>query len=180
VKVVADYSRKEGPQGTAPAHFPASSTIAPTPGASTLVLFVHPKCPCSRATLSELNAVMNAPTPRVSAFVVFIRPNGVEPGWERTDTWNRAGEIPHTARIVDVDGAEARRFGALTSGQVVVYDPRGNLEFSGGITDSRGHAGDNVGRRAVLAALGGSASDRTHAVFGCPVGNAAEPGSKSN
>jgi hypothetical protein len=68
----------------------------------------------------------------------------------------------------DVDGTEARRFGALTSGQVVVYDADGRLRFSGGITPARGHAGDNAGRSAIIALLEGASSASVETpVFGC-------------
>jgi hypothetical protein len=38
----------------------------------------------------------------------------------------------------DAEGVEMHRFGALTSGQTLVYDAAGRLLFSGGITASRG------------------------------------------
>ena len=74
--------------------------------------------------------------------------------------------IPHAVRVIDKSGEEAAQFGARTSGFVVVYGPDDKLRFSGGITGSRGHAGDNVGRRAVIAALAGG-HPPAHPVFGC-------------
>ncbi len=53
----------------------------------------------------------------------------------------------------DADGREARHFGAATSGQTLLYDERGTLVFSGGITGARAHAGDNVGRQSLVALL---------------------------
>ena len=48
------------------------------------------------------------------------------------------------------------------------YDARGALLFSGGITGARGHAGDNAGRRAIVALLNRSpARSRATNVFGC-------------
>ncbi|MBI3450406.1 MAG: RedB protein [Acidobacteria bacterium] len=168
VKLTYDYSTAPGPQGTNPGHWPAASRLSPTPGLSTLVMFVHPKCPCTRASLSELNIIMNSAHPPVAATVVFLRPEGVDDGWERTDTWEFTGTIPGAARYIDADGVEAARFGAETSGQVVLYDSKGDLAFTGGITDSRGHAGNNVGRQTVLALLDGRTSgEQRHAVFGC-------------
>jgi hypothetical protein len=42
--------------------------------------------------------------------------------------------------------------------------------FSGGITDARGHAGDNDGRDAVEAYLTGGVPGCTQTpVFGCPI-----------
>jgi hypothetical protein len=68
----------------------------------------------------------------------------------------------------DENGIEAGRFGAETSGHTLVFYPSGTLVFSGGITASRGHAGNNAGENAVLAAITQRSFDlpRT-SVFGC-------------
>lgn len=169
------YATAPGAQKAAPMRWPAASGLVAAPGGDTLVMFVHPKCPCSRASVSELNVIMNAHRTGVSAIVVFLRPGGVEEDWTRTDLWNDVGSIPGTTRVVDDGGREADRFGALTSGQVVLYDPGGNLMFSGGITDSRGHAGDNVGRQTVLRMLDSETAETDrHAVYGCPLQEPAE------
>jgi hypothetical protein len=51
----------------------------------------------------------------------------------------------------------------------MLYDARGALLFSGGITGARAHAGDNPGRSALVALL--NRQSGTHAsttnVFGC-------------
>ncbi len=69
------------------------------------------------------------------------------------------------------DGASlSRRFGVLTSGHVLVYDQSGRLRYSGGITPARGHRGENFGRNAVLAALGGERAECPGVPpFGCPL-----------
>ena len=78
--------------------------------------------------------------------------------------------IPGVRVLVDVDGREAARFGARTSGTVLVYSPHGALLFAGGITASRGHSGDNLGRDAVVTILDRGQPDRTATpVFGCPL-----------
>jgi hypothetical protein len=70
----------------------------------------------------------------------------------------------------DDGGGEARAFGVATSGQTLLYDSRGALVFNGGITGSRGHAGDNAGRAALIALIGRAPTDRSGAnVFGCPL-----------
>ena len=89
-------------------------------------------------------------------------------GWEKSDLWNAAVALPDTTVVRDDDGREAERFGAVTSGQTLLYDAQGTLLFSGGITGARGHAGDNAGRASLVALLNRvpgahSATD----VFGC-------------
>jgi hypothetical protein len=49
-----------------------------------------------------------------------------------------------------------------------LYAPTGKLLFSGGITASRGHEGDNVGRSAIVSfILNGHAPVNHTPVFGC-------------
>ena len=70
--------------------------------------------------------------------------------------------------IVDLNGAEAHRFGAATSGQAMLYDPAGRLLFSGGLTEARGEAGESEGMDAILHNLGGAPGAATRApVYGC-------------
>ena len=72
--------------------------------------------------------------------------------------------------MIDGDGQEARLFHAVTSGQTVLYDSQGRLLFSGGITASRGHSGDNAGRSAIVSLVNAEVPDRTETlVFGCPL-----------
>jgi hypothetical protein len=68
---------------------------------------------------------------------------------------------------VDDGGAIARSFGALTSGEVLLYDARGALRFAGGITAARGHEGDSEGRDALEASIRGATGQARAAVFGC-------------
>jgi hypothetical protein len=80
--------------------------------------------------------------------------------------------IPGVTTLVDRDGTQASLFRAYTSGQVVLYDSQGQLRFRGGITESRGHVGDNAGRSAIEAIVntGNTPTDHT-VVFGCPLVN---------
>jgi hypothetical protein len=94
---------------------------------------------------------------KVRASVLFLRPPGVPGGWERTGLWSDAAAIPGVTVVADDGGAELRRFGATTSGQTLLYSPEGRLLFAGGITESRGHGGDNAGRSAVTAIVLGAA-----------------------
>ena len=168
IRTVSTYATAPGPSGPAPRRWPQASRLTLRSAGPTIVMFVHPRCACSRASLSELNLIMNDARARAAAIVEFVRPDGVEAGWERTDIWSAALRIPDTTVLTDDDGEEARRFGAETSGDTRVYDAAGALLFAGGITDARGHAGDNAGRRAVLDLLhGGQARPQMHTVYGC-------------
>ncbi len=72
--------------------------------------------------------------------------------------------------LCDQNAALARRFGAETSGHVILYGPDGKLKFSGGITRSRGDIGDNTGRRALHDLLAErSSAFASNPIFGCPL-----------
>ncbi len=88
-------------------------------------------------------------------------------GWEQGELWQLAKTLP--ARVMlDRDGVEARRFHVLGSGTALLYSPSGHLLFSGGMTSSRGHEGDSVGREAITSfVLHGTASVARTPVFGC-------------
>lgn len=176
--VVLAYEGKPGEAETAPTRWPSASHIARVEGQSSLVVFVHPRCPCSKASLAELNVVMNRATTGVTAFVVFLRPPGTPAGWEQAGLWEAAAHIPHSVRLVDEHGVEAGLFGARTSGQTVLYGPGGELLFAGGITGSRGHLGDNMGRRALLAGIESGAERGDHPVFGCELRGPADDPSR--
>ena len=157
------------------AAWPAASRLARSATGDTLLVVVHPKCPCSRATIDNLAVLMaHCPPGRMAATVLFVRPAGAAAGWERTDLWAAAVAIPGVAVVVDEDGREAALFGARTSGQAMVFDPAGRELFAGGLTVGRGHAGDSGGTAAVRAIAAGDqpAVARTP-VFGCPLQSSA-------
>jgi hypothetical protein len=106
----------------------------------------------------------------VTPWFVFYKPADSDKSWDQTDLWATAAAIPGAKVVSDPDGVEARRFNATTSGHTLLYNERGELLFSGGITQSRGHAGDNTGRFAIESLLAGEQSTcSTTPVFGCPI-----------
>jgi hypothetical protein len=107
---------------------------------------------------------------KVRAYVLFLKPGGTAANWEDSDLRRSAAAIPGVTTLIDVDGAEARRFGAQTSGHILLFDPAGRLLFSGGITESRGHAGGNVGESSIESLINDEKTGpRSTVVFGCPL-----------
>jgi hypothetical protein len=97
-------------------------------------------------------------------------PQDAPADWHDTDLLDSATRIPGVKALVDEDGIEAARFGAATSGQVVLYDQDARLLFRGGITQSRGHVGANAGSDAIESLVNKGAADRDDSlVFGCPL-----------
>ena len=104
-----------------------------------------------------------------------MRPADQPPDWARTDLWNSAQQIPDVDVRIDYQGEMAARFGAQTSGHVVLYDDSGRLVFSGGITAARGHEGDNLGANTIVSLIKGDKSGNDQSpVFGCPLTSAEE------
>lgn len=165
---IRHYEATPGAVGIPPTSWPINSQLRPDPDRASLVMLVHPQCSCTQASLEELNTIMSKVQGRISVWVLFIAPTSTTQDWERTATWTQAHRIPGVTVMLDQQGAEARRFGALTSGDVALYDAAGYLLFSGGITGARGHVGDNLGRRSVLGLLvGDSTAQHKHEVYGC-------------
>ncbi|HEX7604290.1 MAG TPA: hypothetical protein VF316_21880 [Polyangiaceae bacterium] len=148
--------------------WPSTATLTRARGLPTLVMAAHPLCPCTRASLDELNVIMNRFQGKVTAYVLFIHPAGTDATWDAASTRARAGEIPGLVALTDLDGVESARFHLSVSGQIALYDANGKLVYSGGITGSRGHAGDNAGRELVSTWLEqGSAAGDHQPVYGC-------------
>jgi hypothetical protein len=164
------YENTPGKAAEAPHQWPADSKIQPARDHPTLVILAHPHCPCTRATIGELASIMAHSQRRLTAYVLFVKPAGFPDDWDKSDLWHSAGSIPGVTVVIDDEGAEADRFHAATSGQSLLYDAGGSLLFSGGITGSRGHYGDNAGQSAIVSFVNSGAAERTESVvFGCPL-----------
>jgi hypothetical protein len=167
-RVLFKYETTPGRAGVVSANWPSAFVVRRQPDKPTLVMLAHPHCPCSRASVGELAQIMAHAVGKVNAFVLFVKPPGAGADWDDTDLRRSAAAIPGVTVLTDENGTEAERFGAATSGHTMVFDRNGALLFSGGITASRGHAGDNAGESAVVAALSDAPllHNRT-SVFGC-------------
>lgn len=135
---------------------------------ATLVLFAHPRCPCTRATMSELERLQGDYEDAYSLLVVFYEPIDGGDEWRSTDLWRRARAMENTVAIADPGGVLAMDAGAITSGQLMLMNADGGLEYWGGITASRGHEGESLGGIALRELLGGhDTAHRRTSVFGC-------------
>lgn len=163
------YAMTPGRVAEAPPAWPRDSALPAPDGRSPLLLvFLHPQCPCSRATLAELARLLSesAAVPRVLA--VVLAPGAAADGWLDTDVVRTARTLSGVAIHADEGGSEARRFGARVSGDTRLYSAEGALLFAGGLTAGRGHEGLAPGRVAVRDVLAGRVPARDHApAFGC-------------
>ncbi|MBN8229747.1 RedB protein [Corallococcus macrosporus] len=167
VAALARYSLTPGAAPVPTVTWPEGTRLSRLAGRPVLVMLAHPKCTCTRASLAELAEVMAHARGRADAYVLFLRPEGLEDGWEQGDLWRTAASIPGVTVLRDPDGVEAKRFGATTSGHVVLYGADGRLRFSGGITVARGHVGDSPGREALERVLLEDGEGGGTPVYGC-------------
>lgn len=145
-----NYVNRAGDRATVPVEWPELENFEHNRSRWTLVLFAHPQCPCTSATMDELGKVMARCGNQIDARVLCIQPSGKSSDWVHSNVWRSAERIPGVSVSVDKLGWKAAEFGAKTSGHVILYDPRGKLQFEGGITSARGHRGDNPGGNQVV------------------------------
>ena len=162
-----NYENAPGSAASAPATWPDNELIPRPHRRPALVVLTHPQCSCSRATIAELERLQAHIDNEVDTYVLMLSPSR-QAGLGQSPLWKRAAAIPGITVVADKDGRAAASFGAFTSGQALLYDASGTLVFSGGLTASRGHEGDNAGRAAVerLVRLDTLVA-RSTSVFGC-------------
>ena len=132
-----------------------------------LVMFLHPGCGCSKASLAELSRLM-ADQSELSAQIIFMKSAKLEKLFSENSLVNQAKLIPRSKIFYDQDGAEALRFGAETSGLTHLYK-KSELLFAGGLTMARGHEGESVGKNAILSHLKHQEAEKKSLVFGCDI-----------
>lgn len=160
--------RNGGQPVSASERWPSGIPLPRQDGLATLVMAVHPCCPCTRASVDQLERLLlRSPRPVKATALVFAAP-GLEEDRIGNELEQRIAAIPGLAIVADADGRIADALGLTTSGATALYDGDGRLRFLGGLTSARGSSVPGLGVEAVLAVLGGSGvPDRTMPVFGC-------------
>ena len=172
--LLSAYSNRAGEPAAPPASIADWQT--PSPDKHRLLMFAHPHCPCTKASVAELARLMARCAGKVEATVYFFRPDDKPDEWVHGSLWNSAKAIPGVDVEIDRYAEVSTRFGTTVSGDLLLYDPSGRLRFRGGITSARGHEGDSSGKLAVIAIVNGENTNVDHApVFGC----VSRPGPKS-
>ncbi len=156
----------------------AGNPVIPTPRQSPdaapdrgrLVLAIHPHCPCTRASISELARLVSRAGDSIEAHALVYRPEQMDDAWAHTGAWDELLRMPGVQVRVDPGGREAAALGITVSGGVVLFDGAGKPVFGGGITSSRGHEGPSVGQESILSWIRGRTVKHASApVFGCSI-----------
>jgi hypothetical protein len=115
------YAGTPGRPATPPARWPDASTVERRADEPTLLVFAHPSCPCTRATLAELDRLLAHVEGRADVHVLVLQPEP-DRAWPDATLAELAAAIPTVHVRWDVAGVEAARFGVATSGEVLLYD----------------------------------------------------------
>lgn len=142
------YSTRPGAVGSLPLANEIRSFVHGTEK-SVVVAFIHPKCKCSDATVDELSDLMSTlpveKKPKV--LVLFYYPQEEAAKWATESAlYKKVIARNDWQMTLDQGGKQAYAWGALTSGHIIYVDEQGEVQFSGGITESRGHRGENLGK----------------------------------
>ena len=154
-------------------HWPSDTMLRLADDRPTLVFFMHPRCPCTRASIHELERLLTgrglsqSQQPRL--LVLATVPSDASAEWRQTDTVEMVKQLPLAELDWDVEGVETNHFGVTTSGTVMLYSSSGRRLFAGGVTASRGHEGGNAGtdRLHALLAQREQSPQPTTPSFGC-------------
>ncbi|MBI4854088.1 MAG: hypothetical protein HY819_20015 [Acidobacteria bacterium] len=163
-----NHANSPSKSAIAPTLWPQETKLSLSKSSATVILFAHPKCPCTRATLGELAKFTTQTQNKAKVYVLFTKPKNSPDDWQQTDILEIAKNISGVEIKIDPGGEEANLFQTFTSGQTLVYNPQGKLLFSGGITSARGHSGDNLGLSAITSIINKNITpiEKTP-VFGC-------------
>ncbi|HEY9754995.1 MAG TPA: hypothetical protein V6C97_07540 [Oculatellaceae cyanobacterium] len=164
--LLESYENTPGKAATVASYWPTNSRLERSSSQDTLILFLHPECPCSAASVEELEVILARAKAKPHTIIAFLKMES-EKEISQSRLWAECQSIP-TAHLAFVSQRDAQLFGATTSGFTALYDRHGSLLFEGGITAERNHSGDNFGVSAITSLLDGkSVSTRHQPTFGC-------------
>ena len=104
------------------------------------MLFGHRSCPCTRATLRELEQILAHCPESVHVQIVLVAPAAADSDRVGGNIETLARSLSGVEVVVDPDGVEARRFAVRTSGHVI-YGWMGVCCLAAASLDTRGHEG---------------------------------------
>src|SRR5882724_11293660 len=92
ISVLWNYSATPGHAATAGGAWPSNAPISRQAQHPTLLMFVHPQCQCSRASIGELAILMARERARgnVNVAVFFYLPASGPGDWDKSDLWASA------------------------------------------------------------------------------------------
>jgi hypothetical protein len=132
----------------------------------TLIVFLHPKCTCSAASLTQIAKLQSRLPDRFQTILVLWQPSNGNSEWANLPQPD-FGQLADYKLVLDKEGRMARKFDAHTSGQSFLYDADGQIRFSGGLTSTRGDSESGPAFSTLAQLIAKQDSSKTAPVFGC-------------
>ena len=177
--LLADYSYRPGESREALKQLGATerlelfgTTEVEIRSSQTLVLFIHPRCPCTKATIRSLERIYHRMPQRPKLVVYAFYPQDRGESWAESALTDYVTAFADAALIPDRNGDACLRYGVTTSGHLMLFDRHDRLVFSGGITPGRAHEGDCISSKDLLKKCRNESSVAAPSnwpVYGCPI-----------
>jgi len=123
-------------------NWPEGAPLTLDPARVTLLVFVHPQCRGTEATLQTLAHVMARCAGHANVTIMMYEDPALLAHWKGSPTQSEAESIPGASVREDHMGEAASFFDVKTSGTALVFAPDGTLLYRGGITPGLGQVGD--------------------------------------
>ncbi len=167
------YHVRPGQPGKPLVRWPEGCPVRLDPDRPTLLIFLHPRCPCSRASVAELASIAASYRGRFAAHAILYRPEGPSEDWDQAEAAaTDEASIPGLRRWTDRSGRWATDSGSRRLGRVLA-DPRPWMErllreaasplraaIGGGISASKPWSNASSER---------DVEPRVKLIFGCPI-----------
>lgn len=165
-----NYEHDPGRSGEIRSDWPADSCLRFDARNGTLVVFLHPYCPCSQSGMKKLERILAARSDKPTCYFLFSPLTGENHVETDSENWRMARALSKEGTQTDAEVREGDRFGAKTSGFVLFYDAARRLRFRGGITSERSGEQCNSFERLLAEAIAGTEFPLINTpVFGCPL-----------
>ena len=157
-------AREEQKAAAKSRNWPEGAPMTLDPARLTLLLFVHPQCRGTEATLQTLGHVMERCAGHANVTIMLYEDPALLAHWKGSPVKGEAESIPGATVRDDHLGETASFFDVTTSGSALLFAPDGTLLYRGGITPGLGQVGDGQVLETWL--LEGRGVSR-EPVFGC-------------
>jgi len=178
LSLLARHHGAEGNPGATPAAWPSAEPRL-APDGLEIMLFVHPRCPCTVRSIdaaASLRHMLEARGVQCGVRTVIRTPAVAgedDEAWRDSPTVGRLARLGPHRRQFDPGGSIADRWGAITSGHVAIFDASGRRLLDGGLNPARAHAEDPAVLRAIADRLTAGLPVAARPVFGCRIPDAA-------
>src|SRR5690606_33073432 len=117
---VERYSNTAGEVAPSQGAWPLETQLVRTGDRPAAILFAHPKCPCTQATIQEFQRLEARFPGAFETLAVFTLPASDAEDWKSSRLIQQARNLRSARLIFDQGGEEAARFQAHVSGQVLL------------------------------------------------------------